>query len=103
RRLHSKPNAGEVKRYRWWLERELDLVGPRLVVAMGATALLALAGKALPVQRNRGPADLDGRPGYITVHPSSLLRLRGEAERHAAFEAFVADLARAKELARKAA
>ena len=101
RRLHSKPNAGEVARYRWWLERELDFVGPRIVVAMGATAVLALAGKALPIGKNRGPANLGGRPGYITRHPSALLRLREAAERKAAFKGFVADLARAKALAAK--
>src|SRR5258705_13529108 len=44
RRIHSQPTAGEVKHYRWWLEKELDLVGPRLVVALGATATLSLAG-----------------------------------------------------------
>jgi uracil-DNA glycosylase family protein len=99
RRLHSKPNAGEVKRYRWWLEKELDLVKPRLVVALGATAVLALAGKAMPVMKNRGPATLDGRAGFITVHPSSLLRLRDEKERQAAFAALVKDLKAAKRLA----
>ena len=98
RRLHSKPNAGEIKHYRWWLEKELDLVKPRVVVAMGATAVLALAGKALPIARNRGPAELGGRKAVITVHPSSLLRLKGSAERHAAFDLFVADLKKAHSL-----
>jgi uracil-DNA glycosylase family protein len=99
RRLHSKPNAGEVKHYRWWLEKELDLVRPRLVVALGATAVLALAGKALPIMKNRGPHELDGRKGFITVHPSSLLRLPDGQERRKAFVAFVADLAAARKLA----
>jgi DNA polymerase len=99
RRLHSRPNAGEVKHYRWWLEKELDLVKPKLVVAMGATAVLALAGKALPIACNRGPAELGGRKGLITVHPSSLLRLKGSDERHAAFDRFVADLKKAHKLA----
>ena len=44
RRIHQSPTAGEVKHYRWWLDRELDLVRPRLVVALGATAALALEG-----------------------------------------------------------
>jgi DNA polymerase len=106
RRLHAKPNAGEVRHYRWWLEKELDLVRPRLVVALGATAVMALAGKSLPVMKNRGPIDLGGRAGFITVHPSSLLRLSDEKERHKAFAAFVADLKAARKLAvaeRKAA
>jgi DNA polymerase len=100
RRLHSKPNAGEVRHYRWWLDQEIDLVRPRVLVALGATAVLALTGKAMPIGRNRGATELHGHPGVITVHPSYLLRLRGEADRHAAFDAFVADLKTAKRLAR---
>ena len=48
RRIHQKPTAGEVKHYRWWLDQELKFVHPKLVVALGATAVLALAGKPLP-------------------------------------------------------
>jgi DNA polymerase len=106
KRLHSKPTNAEVKRYRWWLEKELDLVQPKLVVAMGATATLALVGQPLPVMRNRGPHELGGRPGYITVHPSSLLRAPDDEARREGFRAFVADLKAAKKLAtahRKAA
>lgn len=64
RRIHSKPTAGEVKRYRWWLEKELDLVEPSLVVALGATAALALVGKTLSVKAHHGPIVLAGRPGF---------------------------------------
>jgi DNA polymerase len=99
KRLHGKPNAGEVKRYRGWLEKELELVDPGLVVALGGTAILALAGKALPVLRNRGPHAFGERPGYITVHPSSLLRAPDEAARKAAYAAFVADLRAVRKLA----
>ena len=99
RRLHQRPTAGEVKHYRWWLKTELDLVGPRVVVALGATAVLALAGKALPINANRGPTSFDNRRGYITVHPSYLLRLPDEAERARAYDAFRDDLARVRELA----
>ncbi|HEX3754427.1 MAG TPA: UdgX family uracil-DNA binding protein [Rhizomicrobium sp.] len=102
RRLHSKPNAGEVKHYRWWLKKELELESPGLTVAMGATAILALAGKALPVMKNRGPAIFDGRPGYITVHPSALLRIPDAADKARAFAEFVADLKRIRKLARQA-
>ena len=100
RRLHAKPNAGEVKHYRWWLEKELGLVKPKVTVAMGSTAILALAGKAIPIARNRGPRELDGHSVFITVHPSSLLRIPDRAQRHQAFVQFVADLKAAKELAR---
>jgi DNA polymerase len=66
---------------------------------MGATATLALAGKALSVNANRGPADFEGHPGFITVHPSSLLRMKDDADRRAAFRRFAADLKRAKKMA----
>ena len=59
-------------------DKELELVRPRLVVALGATAVLALAGTAIPIMRSRGPADFNGLRGFITVHPSYLLRLRGD-------------------------
>lgn len=104
RRLHAKPNAGEVKHYRWWLQKELDLVKPRLVVALGATAALALAGKPLAVSANRGPIVLDGRRGFITIHPSFLLRMPDEAKAQA-WKDFVVDLRKVQRLAteRKAA
>lgn len=98
KRLHARPNAGEVKHYRWWLKKELDIVKPKLAVAMGATATLALAGRPLAVNANRGQADFEGRPGFITVHPSSLLRIRDEADRRTAFRRFVTDLKRAKKI-----
>jgi DNA polymerase len=99
RRIHSKPTAGEVKHYRWWLEKELDLVAPRLVVALGATAAQALAGKLVAVGKNRGPYAFDGRPGYVTVHPSFLLRMP-DADKDQGFRDFVADLKRIRKLAR---
>jgi uracil-DNA glycosylase len=98
RRLHQRPTAGEVARYRWWLKTELDFVGPRVVVALGATAVLALAGKALPIGRNRGPTTFDNRRGYTTVHPSYLLRLP-DTEKGTAYTAFRDDLVRIRELA----
>ena len=99
RRLHQRPTAGEVKHYRWWLKTELDLVGPRVVVALGATAVLALAGRALPIGANRGATAFDNRRGYITVHPSYLLRLPDEAEKARAYADFRDDLVRIRELA----
>jgi DNA polymerase len=101
RRLHSKPNAGEVKHYRWWLQKELDLVKPKVTVALGATAALALTGKALPIGKNRGLADFEGRAGFITVHPSYLLRIPGEDAKRHAFRDFVKDLKAAEKVARE--
>lgn len=99
KRIHQKPTAGEVKHYRWWLMKELDLVRPKLVVALGATAVLALAGKPLPIGRCRGPAQFNGYQGYITVHPSYLLRLPDVEEKKRAYQEFLADLQRIADLA----
>lgn len=99
RRLHQKPTAGEVRHYRWWLEKELELVAPKLVVALGTTAVLALTGKALPISRFRGPVEFDGHPGFITVHPSYLIRIPDAAAKREAYAGFVADLKRAHKLA----
>ncbi len=102
RRLHQKPTAGEVKHYRWWLETELSFVRPRLVVALGGTAALALTGEALAVSRTRGARRLGAHDGYVTFHPSYLLRLPDETARREAYAALVADLAAAKALAQAA-
>jgi DNA polymerase len=99
RRIHQKPTAGEVRRYRWWLEKELDFVHPKLVVALGATAVLALAGKPLSITRSRGEHDFDGHKGYITMHPSFVLRLPDAEDKRRAYEAFLADLKRIRKLA----
>ncbi|MCB8877194.1 UdgX family uracil-DNA binding protein [Acidisoma silvae] len=90
RRIHQKPDAGEIQACRWWLTRELDLVSPRLVVAMGKTALFALTGKdgRLADQRGRIMDWQAGRSLLVTVHPSYLLRLpdrRQQAEETARF------------------
>jgi uracil-DNA glycosylase family protein len=99
RRIHQGPTVGEVKHYRWWLDQELKLVRPRLVVALGATAVLALAGKALPIARHRGPADFAGRAGFITVHPSYLLRIPDRKAKEQAYNDFVGDLRSIRKLA----
>jgi DNA polymerase len=99
RRIHVKPTAGEVKHYRPWLLQELELVRPKIVVALGATAVLALAGKAVPITRARGLARFGDRAGYITVHPSYLLRLPDEETKRRAYEEFLRDLSRIRDLA----
>jgi uracil-DNA glycosylase len=99
RRIHQKPTAGEVKHYRWWLDQELRLVHPRLVVALGATAVLALAGRPLPIAKSRGPADLQGRQGFITVHPSYLLRIPDRHAKEQGYRDFVGDLRSIRKLA----
>jgi DNA polymerase len=100
RRIHSRPTAAEVRHERWWLEKELDFVDPKVTVALGATAVLALAGKPLLVGANRGPATFEGRPGYITVHPSYLLRMPDPDARSRAYADFVKDLRKVRDIAR---
>jgi DNA polymerase len=99
RRIHQKPTMGEVKHYRWWLQREFEIVQPRLVVALGGTAALALTGKPVSVIKARGPYQLGEFPGFVTVHPSYLLRIPDKAAKEAAYRAFVADLRDVRKLA----
>jgi probable DNA metabolism protein len=99
RRIHSKPTASDVSHYRPWLQKELEIIAPSLVVALGATAILALTGNAGSITRMRGPAQFGPWPGYVTVHPSYLLRIPEPEKKHEAYDAFVIDLARIRELA----
>jgi uracil-DNA glycosylase family protein len=94
RRLHKSPSPAEVSACRWWLDREREIVRPKIIVAMGASAVLSVFGRALPVMRSRGrPLPLeDGAQGVITVHPSFILRAPDEDARAAAFRDFVSDL-----------
>ncbi|WP_165779704.1 UdgX family uracil-DNA binding protein [Mesorhizobium sanjuanii] len=94
RRIHSKPNAGEVQACRWWLDRELELIKPNLVVALGATAAQSLLGKAVPVTKMRGEVMQreDGLRVFITIHPSFILRIREPADKEAERERFLQDM-----------
>jgi uracil-DNA glycosylase len=93
-RLHQKPNTPEIKACRQWYERELALIKPDLVVAMGATAAQCVLGKITPINRNRGRLiDLpEGMKGLVTVHPSYLLRLPDADARAQEYRRFVDDL-----------
>lgn len=103
RRLHEKPNAREIAVCQYWLEQELDLIQPALVVALGATAAQAMLGRDFRVTRNRGrlvgPADAPWR-FLATVHPSSILRM-APADQDEAMDLLVRDLARAAQAARR--
>ena len=94
-RLHKSPNAGEQRACRLWLEGELARIRPEIVVCLGAIASRNVFGPAFRVTRQRGTwqALADGTRAFATVHPSSVLRQRGDAARHAAYRGFVADLA----------
>lgn len=96
RRIHAKPNGAEIAACRPWLETEIALVKPRVVVCLGATAAQALLGKSFKVSVQRGsfvPSSLAPRV-TATVHPSSILRAPDDESRRAEMERFVADLAR---------
>jgi DNA polymerase len=94
RRLHQTPNRDEVEACRPWLEQEIAVIRPELIVAMGATAAGALLGPKVRVTRDRGTFhDLEGIGRVMpTVHPSSVLRA-DEEQREVAYRAFVDDLA----------
>jgi len=91
RRIHDKPNRGEVEACRPWLEAEVARVGPELIVALGATAAQALLGQGFRLTRQRGEIlDSDLGATMATIHPSAVLR--APDEREAAFGGLVDDL-----------
>jgi uracil-DNA glycosylase len=100
RRLHKRPDAREIERCQWWLNLERQIVRPKLIVALGATALRGLLGRAATITSLRGkPQTLaDGTPLIATIHPSFLLRLPEEAAKQREFNRFVADLVTARDL-----
>ena len=103
RRLHSKPNQGEVHACHPWLEAEIQALHPSVIVCLGATAAQSLLGSAFRITKSRG-VPLDGPNGariVATIHPSSILRAPDHDAREEAFEGFVADLSRAAALQRK--
>jgi uracil-DNA glycosylase family protein len=105
RRLHKRPNAGEINVCRRWLLGEIETIRPKLVVALGATAAQSLAGRPLPVLTNRGKIlDLaSGLQVLITIHPSALLRLPDEADKRSEYEKFVQDLRAVQQIAASSA
>jgi uracil-DNA glycosylase family protein len=100
-RLHQKPVTPEIRACRPWFERELDVVQPRLVVAMGATAVQSVFGKAMPIGRNRGRVmEMPGGiRAIITMHPSYLLRIPEPDRKEEEYRRFVEDLRLARETA----
>jgi len=98
KRIHNKPDAGEVEACRWWIEHERELIRPAITVALGATAARSLVGKTVTISKVRGePLKLaDGSECWVTVHPSFLLRIPDEARRHQERALFVRDLKRIK-------
>jgi DNA polymerase len=94
RRIHQKPNAAELAACRPWLDAELAVLHPKVLVALGATAAQALLGRQFRVTKQRGvPVESDLAPYVLaTVHPSSILRQETDKDREAAMRDLVADL-----------
>lgn len=101
RRIHSKPNAGEISACRWWIEQEQLLIKPQVTVALGATAARSLFGKDVTISKVRGKAiDLpQGGVALVTVHPSFLLRMPDKERVREEYARFVEDLKAAGRLA----
>jgi probable DNA metabolism protein len=102
RRIHQRPNAGEVMACRWWLDLERALIRPRLILAMGATALASLTSRGEGLLTRRGTVEVarDGTPIFITVHPSYILRLPDADLQTAERARFRADLHAVAEMVR---
>jgi len=97
RRLHVKPAAVEIQACHWWLEQELRLVSPKLVIALGATAARALLGRVVTIAQTRGSALplSDTMDLWVTIHPSFLLRIPDESRKRAEYQRFVQELTEA--------
>ena len=94
RRIHQRPEAAHIRACRPWLDAELRVVKPEVLVCLGATAAQALLGRDVKVTRDRGhPIETDLAPcALVTVHPSSILRAPDDDARRAAYADFVRDL-----------
>lgn len=94
RRIHAKPNAPEIAACLPWLQAELELVRPRVLVCLGATAAQALLGRQFRVTAQRGKFVTSTLAEYVTatVHPSSILRAPDDETRHKEMDRFIADL-----------
>jgi len=100
RRIHMRPDAGEVAHCRWWVAKEIEVIKPRIVVALGATAYLSLTGESRPIAEVRGmPIQMqEDRMLLVTTHPAAILRMPDEDLKARSLEAFRSDLQGVKRL-----
>lgn len=105
KRIHSKPNAGEIEACRWWIDQERSLIRPPVTVALGATAARSILDRVVTISRVRGsPIALpDGGECWVTVHPSFLLRIPEPDRKREERAKFVDDLKRIRARAEKLA
>ena len=104
RRLHKRPNNYEIERCKIWLDHERELIKPSTIIALGVTAARSLTGKTVTIAKmRRTPVELsDGTKLVVTIHPSALLRIEDDSDKHAAYRDFVADLKAARAAAGRA-
>ncbi|HEU4685133.1 MAG TPA: UdgX family uracil-DNA binding protein [Nitrospira sp.] len=96
RRKHKKPSSAEVAACRPWLEAELRVIEPQVVVCLGATAAQSVFGRSVRVNEMRGKpwATAMAKTVFVTIHPSAILRYHEDRQRHEEYRGFVEDLAR---------
>jgi len=94
RRIHKKPNTSEIEACQPWLEAEMSLIKPKIIVCLGATAAQALLGRTYRLTKERGVFTIHKWAPNVTatMHPSAILRAPDEAQRHQQYEELVADL-----------
>lgn len=102
RRIHKKPRYSEIHACRPWLDAELEVVKPEVLVCLGASAAQSLLGRDFRVSQQRGQLVESELAPYViaTVHPSSILRAQDEDSRHLQMEAFIRDLKKVAQLLR---
>ncbi len=100
RRLHKKPTMSEIKACRPWLEAEVSLIKPEVIVCLGATAAQSVLGAGYRLTKERGKFVEHPWARYVTstVHPSAVLRAPDSAQRHKEYQRFVADLKKVQKL-----
>ncbi|WP_424927107.1 UdgX family uracil-DNA binding protein [Amaricoccus tamworthensis] len=105
RRIHQRPNVGEIEHCRWWLNLERRLIQPQLIVAMGASACASFTGSGTGILKRRGSVEPgpEGTPVLVTLHPSHILRLPDDLAKARARADLQADLERARSLIEAAA
>ena len=103
RRIHNKPRYSEIRACRPWLDAELQVVKPEILVCLGATAAQSLLGREFSVNRQRGQLVDSSLAPYVTatVHPSSILRAPDDQSRRLQMRAFINDLKKVRQLAEK--
>ena len=94
RRLHKKPNSAEIRACQPWLEAEINLIQPQIIVCLGATAAQTIFGSTYRVTKERGQFVQNSWAKHVTstVHPSAILRAPDEEQRHVEYQRFVDDL-----------